>query len=60
MPTWDELVPLIVRCHEGSVPLHLDGARLWESQSFYDRPLAEAPKLLELVGPPLTPWPWLP
>ena len=31
------------------MPLHLDGARLWESQPFYDRPLAEIAGLFDSV-----------
>ena len=30
LPTWDELVAFSERAHERGVPLHLDGARLWE------------------------------
>ena len=41
LPSWDELVGLSTAARERGVPLHLDGARLWESQPFYDRPLAE-------------------
>ena len=41
LPTWEELVALGEAAHELDVPLHVDGARIWESQPFYDRPLAE-------------------
>jgi threonine aldolase len=41
LPSWDELVGLADAARELDVPLHLDGARLWESQPFYDRPYAE-------------------
>lgn len=41
LPSWDELTALSEAAHELDVPLHADGARIWESQPFYDRPLAE-------------------
>lgn len=31
LPTWDELVAFSAACRERGVPLHLDGARIWES-----------------------------
>ena len=31
LPTWDELVAFAQACRERGVPLHLDGARIWES-----------------------------
>ncbi|MCE1178043.1 MAG: beta-eliminating lyase-related protein [Micrococcales bacterium] len=31
LPTWEELTALADACQERGVPLHLDGARLWES-----------------------------
>lgn len=49
LPTWDELVAFSDRARERGVPLHLDGARLWESQPFYDRPLAEIAALADSV-----------
>lgn len=41
LPTWDELTELAAAARELDVPLHVDGARIWESQPYYDRPLAE-------------------
>jgi threonine aldolase len=41
LPSWDELTALSEAAHELGVPLHADGARIWESQPFYDRPLSE-------------------
>jgi len=41
LPTWEELGELSAAARELGVPLHADGARIWESQPFYDRPLAE-------------------
>ncbi|MCW2797673.1 beta-eliminating lyase-related protein [Nocardioides sp.] len=49
LPTWDELVALSEAARERGVPLHVDGARLWESQPFYDRPLAEIAGLADSV-----------
>ena len=40
-PSWDDLAALSAAARELGVPLHADGARIWESQPFYDRPLAE-------------------
>jgi threonine aldolase len=41
LPTWDELTELAAACRDRGVPLHLDGARIWESQPWFDRPLDE-------------------
>jgi threonine aldolase len=49
LPTWDELVELSAAARELGVPLHVDGARIWESQPFYDRPLAEIADLADSV-----------
>jgi threonine aldolase len=49
LPPWDELVELSAAARELGVPLHLDGARLWESQPFYDRPLAKIAGLADSV-----------
>lgn len=47
LPTWDELVSLSVACRERGVALHLDGARIWESQPWFDRPLADIAALAD-------------
>ena len=39
LPTWEELEAVKVAARERGIKLHLDGARLWESQPFYGRPL---------------------
>jgi threonine aldolase len=49
LPSWDELVALSEAARERDIPLHVDGARLWESQPFYDRPLAEIAALADSV-----------
>ena len=40
LPSWEELVAQTDWARERGVALHLDGARLWEAQPFYDRPLS--------------------
>jgi len=49
LPPWDELAALVEAARARLVPVHLDGARLWESQPFYDRPLAEIAALGDTV-----------
>jgi threonine aldolase len=49
LPTWDELVDFSERAHERGVPLHLDGARLWECRAHFDRPYAEIAALADSV-----------
>jgi threonine aldolase len=41
LPTWDELTGLSAACRERGVALHLDGARIWEAQPWFDHSLAE-------------------
>jgi threonine aldolase len=47
LPDWDELVAISEWCRGHGVPLHFDGARLWEAQPHYDRPLAEIADLAD-------------
>jgi threonine aldolase len=49
LPTWDELVVFADACAERGVPLHLDGARLWESTPYWGRSLAEVGALASTV-----------
>lgn len=49
LPTWEELVTFSSRARERGVPVHFDGARLWESQPFYGRPHAEIAALADSV-----------
>jgi threonine aldolase len=49
LPTWDELVALSGECRERGVPLHLDGARLWEAQPYLGHSLAEIAELADTV-----------
>ena len=47
LPTWDELVELSAAARERGVPLHADGARIWESVPHWGRELAEAADLFD-------------
>ncbi len=49
LPTWDELVLFARACAERDVPLHLDGARLWESVPYLGHSAAEVAALAETV-----------
>ncbi|MGI8523429.1 MAG: threonine aldolase family protein [Nocardioides sp.] len=49
LPSWDDLAALSAAARELGVPLHADGARIWESQPFYDRPLAEIAGLVDSI-----------
>lgn len=47
LPSWEELCAISNSARQRSIPLHLDGARLWESQPFYERPHAEITSLFD-------------
>jgi len=49
LPEWDDLVAQTAWAREHDVALHLDGARLWEAQPYYDRPHAELAGLFDSV-----------
>ena len=49
LPTWEELVGLSTACRGRGVALHVDGARIWESQPWFDRPLAEIAALADTM-----------
>jgi threonine aldolase len=49
LPTWDELVVFADSCTKRGVPLHLDGARLWESTPYLGHSLAEIAALASSV-----------
>ncbi|NCT85612.1 MAG: threonine aldolase [Comamonadaceae bacterium] len=49
LPEWDDLVALSHWCRAAGVPLHFDGARLWEAAAHYGRPLAEIAALADTV-----------
>ncbi len=49
LPAWNDLVALVEQAREGGAAVHLDGARLWETGPFYDRPLSEIAALFDSV-----------
>ena len=49
LPDWAELQALSRWCRERGVPLHVDGARLWEASAHYGRPLADIAALADSV-----------
>ena len=49
LPTWQELIDLSRACRQRGVPLHLDGARLWESAPYWGRELHEVAALADSV-----------
>jgi threonine aldolase len=48
-PAWDDLVAVSDWARANGVAFHLDGARIWEVQPYYDRPLAEIAALADSV-----------
>lgn len=46
---WEDLVKMRELATKAGVALHMDGARLWEVQPFYDRPLADICALFDTV-----------
>jgi threonine aldolase len=49
LPTWDELTAIVAWARDRHIALHLDGARLWECQPFYQRSYAEIAGLFDTV-----------
>lgn len=49
LPSSDELTALVEACRDRGVPLHLDGARLWESTPYWQRTPAEVAALADSV-----------
>jgi threonine aldolase len=49
LPAWDDLRAQVAWARERTIAVHLDGARLWEAQPFYDRPHAEIAALFDSV-----------
>jgi threonine aldolase len=46
---WNEVVEIAQWTRENGIALHLDGARLWESQPYYEMPLAKIAELFDTV-----------
>ncbi|WP_367128156.1 low specificity L-threonine aldolase [Saccharothrix sp. HUAS TT1] len=49
LPTWDDLVAQTGWARERGAAAHMDGARLWEAQTCYERPFAEIAGLFDTV-----------
>jgi threonine aldolase len=49
LPAWDDLLAQVRHARDLGAAVHLDGARLWEAQPFYGRPLAEMASLFDSV-----------
>lgn len=49
LPTWEELVGLSAAARHRGVPLHVDGARIWEAQPFYGRSFPELAALADSI-----------
>lgn len=49
LPEWDDLVAQVAWAREQGAAAHLDGARIWEAQPFYDRPHSEIAGLFDTV-----------
>jgi threonine aldolase len=49
LPAWDDLIAQVGHARDRGAAVHLDGARLWEAQPFYGRPLAEIAALFDTV-----------
>jgi threonine aldolase len=47
LPTWDDLTGLSTACRARGVALHVDGARIWEAQPWFGRPLPEIAALAD-------------
>jgi threonine aldolase len=49
LPSWDDLTALSEAARTLGVPLHADGARIWEAQPHWDRPLPEIVALVDSI-----------
>ncbi len=49
LPSWEELTSISAWAREQKMPLHFDGARLWESGPFYGRSYSEIAALADSV-----------
>jgi threonine aldolase len=47
LPEWDDLVAQTEAVRERGAAIHLDGARLWEAQTYYQRPFPEIVALFD-------------
>jgi threonine aldolase len=49
LPAWDDLVALSEAAHDLGVPLHADGARIWEAQPYWGKPLSDVGALVDSI-----------
>jgi threonine aldolase len=49
LPTWDQLREEVAVARAAGAAIHMDGARLWEAQTFYRLPLSEIAGLFDTV-----------
>lgn len=49
LPAWEELAAIADWARETQVPLHLDGARIWQCRPFYQKDFAEIAALFDSV-----------
>jgi threonine aldolase len=49
LPSWDQLAELSATARATGVPLHADGARIWESRPHFGRSLAEIADLVDTM-----------
>ncbi|WP_433434760.1 threonine aldolase family protein [Nonomuraea sp. CA-141351] len=49
LPQWDDLCEQVALVRATGAATHLDGARLWEAQTYYRRPFAEIAALFDSV-----------
>lgn len=49
LPTWEDLTAIIDWARTHNIATHMDGARLWECQPFYNRTYAEIASLFDTV-----------
>lgn len=49
LPAWDDLKTMVEWARQQGIAVHLDGARLWECQPFYQRSYAEIAALFDSV-----------
>ena len=49
LPEWDDLTEQIAAARATGAATHLDGARIWEAQTYYGRPFDEIASLFDTV-----------
>ena len=49
LPSWDDLLQIKSWANERNIPLHLDGARLWQCRPFYQMSYSEIASLFETI-----------